>query len=247
MIKTSYLKLYWKLSSIFSLALLLVIAMSSFVLANEDDDYNFPTGNHEGGGVRGQVTGCEAQASNPVSLAPKDTQALTVSDSPELLFYVPDVTQASTLEILLLDQDNEVVYRDEFAPGDKPGIISVNLVDNSNSDALKINSLYHWYLVQACGGIDTPNIVADGSIQRIKLEPDLANKLENAAQLEKVKLFQSANIWYDAIANLSQLKCNSAVETKATQGLIQLENINDNFKLFSQSLASYCLNNVETE
>jgi hypothetical protein len=74
MIKTSYLKLSWKLSSIFSLALLLGIAMSSSILANED----------------------------------------------------------------------------EFAPGDKPGIISVNLVDNSNSDVLKINSLYHWYLVQAC-------------------------------------------------------------------------------------------------
>jgi hypothetical protein len=89
--------------------------------------------------------------------------------------------------------------------------------------------------------------VADGSIQRIKLEPDLANKLENAVQLEKVKLFQSANIWYDAIANLSQLKCNVAVETKAAQGLIQLENINDNLNLFSQSLDSYCRNNVETE
>ena len=125
MIKTDLIKLFGTLS----LALLLGVAMSSSVVANDDEYYNFPTGNHEGGGVRGQATSCTAEAENPVPLTPKNSEIFTVSESPELLFHVPDVVQASTLEIVLLNRDDEIVYRDRFESGYKPGIVSINLVD----------------------------------------------------------------------------------------------------------------------
>lgn len=242
MIKTDFLKLCSRLS----LALLLGIAWSNSAIANEDEYYNFPTGNHEGGGVRGQMTGCATEASNPVPLASKDIQT-TVSESPKLLFHVPDVIQASTLEIILLNQDSEIVYRDEFDPGYQPGIVSVDLVDHSNNRVLKIDSPYHWYLVQECEGETTPKIVAYGSLKRIELEQDLADKLDNASQLEKVKLYQSADIRHEAIANLVQLKCNVVAETKAAQKWMQVEKIDNITSLFYQSFDNYCGENLEAK
>lgn len=243
MIKTDLIKLFGTLS----LALLLGVAMSSSVVANDDEYYNFPTGNHEGGGVRGQATSCTAEAENPVPLTPKNSEIFTVSESPELLFHVPDVVQASTLEIVLLNRDDEIVYRDRFESGYKPGIVSINLVDRRNNNALKIDNSYHWYLVQECEGLTTPNIVADGSLERIELDRNLADKLENASQLEKVKLYQAESIWYEAIANLAQLKCNVATETKAAQKWMDVENINNVPNLSSQFLDNYCKKDLEAQ
>lgn len=235
-----------KLSKILSLVLIST-AISRAAIANENEEYYFPTGVHEGGGVRGNSTGCAADAKNPVPITSQNSQDLTTSDSLELLFQVPDVIHASTLEVMLLDQNNQVVYQNEFDPGYQPGIVGVNVTDNSNSNALKIGSSYHWYLIQECDGIDTPNIVADGSLKRIKLEQELAEKLANASQLEKVKLYQSANIWHEAIANLAQLKCNNLVNSENNQQLMEIKNLNDILNLSSQSFDSYCSNNFALE
>ena len=89
--------------------------------------------------------------------------------------------------------------------------------------------------------------MADGSLERIELDRNLADKLENASQLEKVKLYQAENIWYEAIANLAQLKCNVATETKAAQKWMDVENINNVPNLSSQFLDNYCQKDLEAQ
>ena len=242
MIKPNFLNL----ASILSLSLLLSSAISSSAIANETDYSNFPTGRHEGGGTRGKVNSCAIEAKNPIPLTSEDNNTLTVSDSPELFFHVPDVIQASTLNIVLLNQNDEVVYQNEFEPGDKPGLVSVHLTDNSNSNVLKVDDLYHWYLVQECDDVSTPKIVANGSLQRIELNLDLASKLKNASPLEKVKLYREANIWHEAIANLANLKCNIADQSMIAEQLIQIDNLNDNTNLLSQ-FSNICPSASEAE
>lgn len=138
------------------------------------------------------------------------------------------------------------MYQNEFDPGYKPGLVSVHLTDNNNSNVLKINDLYHWYLVQECDDVSTPKIVADGSLQRIELNLNLASKLKNASPLEKVKLYREANIGHDAIANLANLKCNIADQSMIAEQLMQLDNLNDNTNLFSQFL-NICPSASETD
>ena len=236
---------YSKLCSIFSLPLLLTTVISGSAIANEDNFDLFPTGEHEGGGTRGGAIGCAIEADNPVPLIPQNTRILTVSGSPELLFYVPDVAGASALELVLLDKDDRVVYRDELNPGYQPGIVSIDLVDRSNSDTLKIDRLYHWYLVRDCDEMPTPKIVANGSLQRVKLEPALADKLENASTIEQVKLYQKADIWHEAIVNLARLKCDLTAEKFSSQVNIDDKEIEHYTRLLIQSKENYCHKNSE--
>ena len=235
-----------KLSTSIAVALLSGSAMVNPAIANDNEYFNFPTGLHEGGGVRGRGIGCVASnANNPMPFAPQNVQTLTVSESPELLFYVPDVDQASTLDVVLFDLDNNMVNRQEFPERDSSGIVSVNLVDQSNSNGLKLDSSYTWQLIQECAGSAVPNILAEGSLKRIELDKNLAEKLEFSSPSQKVKLYQAANIWHEAIANSTELKCDSNAQNIATPKWLNVENIDDNSeRLFSQSLNSYCPNNI---
>ncbi|MEO0927477.1 MAG: DUF928 domain-containing protein [Cyanobacteria bacterium J06643_13] len=236
-----------QLCSLIGLALLLA-GVGSPVLAGEEEYYDFPTGEHEGGGVRGKGIGCVAlEANNPQPFIPQESQALTISPVPELLFYVPDVDQASTLDLLLLDQDDRVVSRTEFQPGVQPGIVSLNLVDQSNNNVLRLNSSYSWYLIQECAGHKIPKVVASGSLKRIELESSLALKLQHASLAEKIKLYQGANIWHEAIANLAQLKCSATAEPPSFQTLIEVDENYQSSNLFSQSLDTYCSANLKAE
>ena len=235
-----------KLSKTFSLTLLFAPVVSSVAVAQGEDYDNFPTGDHEGGGVRGALISCATNANYPVALVPEAATTLTTSPSPTLLFDVPDVVQASTLEVVLRDRDNRVVYQNELETGYQPGIIGLNLFDESNFNALKVNNSYHWYLIQECENIAEPNIVANGSLQRVELDGELAQKIDNASGLEKVKLYQEANIWHEAIANLANMKCNSKAEGVVSQKWID-EEFSNLLNLSNRSFQSYCLNNLESE
>ena len=231
-----------KVFSILSLSLLSTSVISSSALADNDNLDLFPTGEHEGGGTRGSTASCAVEVeAEPVSLIPKNTRVLTVSSSPQLLFHVPDVVAASALDLILLDEDNQVVYQDEFVPGYKPGIASVNLVDQTNFDTLKIDRLYHWYLVRDCEDIPTPKIVTNGSLQRIELDSALAKQLKDASTNERIKLYQEADIWHEAIANLAQLQCNLSADKFSDRLKMQSEDLNNYAQLLAQSDKNYCI------
>ena len=235
-----------KLGKTFSLTLLFAPVVSSVAVAQGEDYDNFPTGDHEGGGVRGALTSCATNANYPVPLVPEAATTLTTSPSPTLFFDVPDVVQASSLEVVLLDGDNNVVYQNELETGSQPGIIGFNLSNEGNYSALKVNNSYHWYLIQECDNSAEPNIIAKGSLQRVELDGELAKEISNASGLEKVKLYRQADIWHEAIANLANFKCNSQAESVVTQEWIDEEFTNIP-NLSNQSFQSYCLNKPDSE
>lgn len=231
-----------KFRQIFSLALLFASAMSSAAVAEGDDYYNFPTGDHEGGGVRGTSMTCNTNVNYPVPLVPQ-AETLTTSPSPTLFFDLPDVVQASTLEVVLLDSKDRVVYQNGLE-SDRSGIVGLNLFDESNSNALKVNSPYHWYLIQECGNNPEPNIVASGSLQRVKLNRKVVRQIDNASGLEKVKLYKQAGIWHEAIASLADLQCDCEAEF-VSQKWIDEEFTDSNLE--NRDLQSYCLDDSKLD
>ena len=234
---------FQKLCQIFSFTLLFAPVMSSIAVAQGEDYDHFPTGIHEGGGVRGTSNTCATNANYPVPLVPKDAKTLTASPSPTLFFKVPDLAQASTLEVVLLDDNNQVIYQNELPTNDRSGIIGLNLFDETNSQALQVNNSYHWYLIQQCGA--EPDIVANGSLQRVELDSELTQKINNASGLEKVKLYRQAGIWHEAIANLANLKCDFKTEFMSQKWLD--EEFTNIPNLSNQSFQNYCLNNSNSE
>ena len=235
---------FQKFCKIFSLTLLFAPAISLAAVAQGEDYYNFPTGDHEGGGVRGTLTSCATNVNYPVSLVPEASKTLTTSASPTLFFDVPDVILASTLEVVLRDRDDRIVYQNGFETGYQPGIIGLNISDESNSNALKINDLYHWSLIQECENSAEPHIVANGSLQRVELDGELVQRINNTSGIEKVKLYQEAELWHEAIANFVDMKCDSQGEIVSAWND---EEITDSLNLLNRSFQSYCLDNSELE
>lgn len=237
--KTNYLKQY----KILVIAWLFSTAMSNAVMASEEEFADFPTGEHEGGGVRGEVASCTTKAQTPIPLIPKETHALTISAVPELLFYVPDEIPASTLKIVLLDRDNQIVFQNEFDSNYKPGIVSINLVDRNDSDGLEIGNSYYWYLVQDCEDVSTPDIVASGLLKRVELDRNLAKKLKTVPKLERLNLLQEAKLGHDAITTLAQIRCDYAEESLIYRQWLQPESADTMTELLTQS-DDYCQNKL---
>ncbi len=236
-----------KLYKILSLTLLFSSVMSN-AIAQESDYNSFPTGEQEGGGVRGKVNNCSSYTAYPIPLIPQNSQTLTTSETPKLFFDVSDVQQDIDLDFLLLNQNDEIVYQNLLKADHKSGLISLNVSDQSNSDSLKINDTYHWYMVQNCENTDTPKVVANGSLKRIELEEKLVKKLAGASLVEKINIYQEANIWYETLDNLTQLKCsasNASITDTQIEPVINIANIS--VESFNNSLATYCAANLEAQ
>ncbi len=152
-----------KLFKTFTLALLMSF-IAPKVFAESVDYYNFPTGEHEEHGVRGSFTSCSFDTSYPVPLAPQDRKILTASASPKLFFDVSNIGQEIELDFLLLNQNNEIVWQNNFKTSAKSRLVSLNLLDATNDDTLIVDSNYHWYLVDNCQNKSQPKIVANGSL-----------------------------------------------------------------------------------
>ena len=233
------------LCRILSLSLLFSSAIPN-AFAEEVDYYNFPTGEQEGGGVRGESVASCNNASYPVPLIPQDSQSLTTSASPNLFFDTSNIQQATTFDFLLLDRNNQVVYQDVLKTNNNLGLIGLELADADNANELQLNNAYHWYLVQQCEDFAEPKIVANGSLKRIELEDKLAHKITDASATDKVNIYQESNIWYEAVEHLTQLKCNTSNTEEVERQLAQIAEIADiSVEALNNSLDNYCAANLK--
>ena len=220
----------------------------SNVVAHEKDYNNFPTGQQEGGGVRGQVVSCTSDVSYPVPLVPQDTQTLTTLASPKLFFDASNVERTIALDFLLLDRDDEIVYQNVLKSDRQSGLISLDLVDRYNSNELKTNHSYHWYLVQKCGDRSNPKIVANGSLRRIELDKKLAVKINKASAIDRIGIYQEANVWHEKLEYIAQLKCSDSNTNLLDRQLARVSNLTDiSPKLSTKSLSNYCATNLQAE
>ncbi len=176
-----------------------------------------------GGGTR---SGCNFANSNQlVALIPERTIAKTTKANPKFYFYIPENTAGKQLEFVLRDKDDRQVYESTFTSNGKSGIISIEL-PATKSNLLAANENYHWYLSLLCNSANrSQDMVLEGSIQRVDLDASLAQKLERATIIERVELYQSASIWYDAVATLAELKLSSPEIFTDSQWQALLESI----------------------
>ncbi len=159
-----------------------------------------------GGGTRdGGRCPQDAMTSQPLTaLSPVTEPGLTVADRPTFLAYVPQTT-AQTVEFSLFDQNNKGIYQTTFALTNTPGIVSFRLPPKA--PPLEIGKDYTWSLAMIC---NPKNRLQDqfvrGRIRRIQLDWALMNQIEKASPKERVSLYRSADVWYEAILTLFELQ-----------------------------------------
>ena len=157
-----------------------------------------------GGGSRGN---CIANQGQLVALVPENSVAITASNTPKLFFYVPETTQSHLIEFVVRNQQDELVYESMLQKGNRAGIITVELPANLQQDELKTNEDYHWYLSMVCDRQKrSHDVVVEGWIRRVELEPALNQKLQQASIIEQANFYQNQGIWYDALSVIAGSK-----------------------------------------
>ncbi|NJO43540.1 MAG: DUF928 domain-containing protein [Cyanobacteria bacterium RU_5_0] len=209
-------------------------------------DLGSPPGRQRGGASRDGVTLSEASSDNPIScpsvahpltaLAPafelpdanqdgtsdgESVWGYTTETHPTLWFYTPHIlTPERAAEFVLLDNEGNEVYRTTLVePEMSAGIVQVSLPETV---ALEENKMYEWYFLVNC---DAGNpMYTRGGIQRVALDANLTNQIQQASLAEQAALYASNGIWYDALTILMELRlANPTDRTIATNLLTFLE------------------------
>lgn len=195
-------------------------------------DFGLPTHRRDGGS-RGVQDSCVANTANQnlMALIPEKVVGINAAASPKLFFYVPKIKETSTLEFVLRNQKDQLIY-ETFLSTEGNGIMSVEIPGDVDSSLLKAGEKYHWYLSMICNNHQrSRDIVAEGWMHQKNLDQNLQEKLNNASSLEKVAIYRQQGIWFDALSVLAE---NLDSETESTMmhqqwsemlGSVGLENL----------------------
>ncbi len=169
-----------------------------------NSNYGLPT-NRRDGGSRGGGDNCLANANNSdlVALIPNETLGINASASPTLFFYVPEVSQQKTIEFVLRNEQDELMY-EAFLTTPGKGIMSVKIPAVINSNQLETDQNYHWYLSMICNPQErSRDVVVEGWLRQEEIDRSVEQKLQSATSIEKAELYSEQGFWYDAIATLA--------------------------------------------
>lgn len=171
-----------------------------------------------GGGTRGGCSQDENRSLDLTLLIPNDQarKGLTVAEYPTFFAFVPQ-TKARKGEFILYDRtDKKVIYRTTFDLRDIPGIVSLQLP--KDREALKIDRDYEWRFLLHCKPNDdrSEDVMKRGRIKRVAANQEIAKIQSNANPLEKARIYQKNNLWYDALQTLAEIRTTAASNSDAT-------------------------------
>lgn len=174
-----------------------------------------------GGGTRGPS--CIQRGEAPLTvLMPSNNVGTTVAANPTFFWYVPK-TSAKSAEFLVVDDKENQVYLTTFALSGTPGVAQLRLPANV---PLEIGKNYLWQFVLICDPLDrSKDKFVRGFSRRTKLSPALKTKLEQAALLEKARLYAQAGIWHETLITLAQLRSSRPAEWEELLRSVGLESI----------------------
>ena len=152
-----------------------------------------------GGGTRG----IGSETLELVVLAPDHT-GLTTKEQPTLYWYVSEPVQARLEVTLINDDDIDPELEQAVDTSGQAGIQSMDLAKTRTR--LVPGKEYRWFVsVVAGSGQRSNDIVASGTIQRIKPSADLQKEIAGANETALMDVYARGGIWYDAIDAASRL------------------------------------------
>lgn len=136
--------------------------------------------------------------------------AATIAEHPSFWFYVPYSSDFAYGEFVLEDEaQNQTIYKTSLTRA--PGVISLSLP--SKAAPLEIGKRYRWYFNIYCKKDN--QIIADveGYVKREQLNSVLKTQLEKATPSQRVALYGTNGIWYEALSAAAQLRRTQPQET----------------------------------
>lgn len=188
--------------------------VGNYVARPSNEKLTFITANRGAPGMRysgatrsgGSIdVGCQSSSEPMTALVPATNRGMSTAERPTFFYYLPKTSQP--LEFALLDENDDLIYRTEFAPNKIPGVVSINLSTLAGAPPLEIGKNYHWFMSIICDRQDrSTDIYVNGWIQRIEPEPALKRELQKATPKERVSLYAVNGIWHDALKTLYETR-----------------------------------------
>ncbi|WP_052128410.1 DUF928 domain-containing protein [Neosynechococcus sphagnicola] len=156
----------------------------------------------EGAGTRGPCIKGD-KALTPIM--PQTNPALTVSAYPSFFWYVP-TTPAKIAELVVLDENDQELYKTTLPLTGKPGILSFSM-PQTGTQPLEVGQTYHWQFSIVCSPQEpSENAFVEGWIQRVETTPALLSQLKAAKPRQYAAVYAATGIWDDALTTLAQLR-----------------------------------------
>jgi Domain of Unknown Function (DUF928) len=183
---------------------------------NNNSDYGLPSHRRDGGSRGGDDTCVGDQTTNLVAIVPEETIGINASTSPKLFFYVPKINQGKTLEFVLRNEQDELMY-EAFITTTGEGIISVDVPADVQANIDKKEQNYHWYLSLICNFQQrSRDIVVEGWMRQSVMDVATKKELDSADSIAQAELYHQQGFWFDALAVLA-----NNYESKVAQPMIK--------------------------
>ncbi|MBD2481389.1 DUF928 domain-containing protein [Planktothrix sp. FACHB-1365] len=160
--------------------------------------------NREGSGSR---TGCPAVTKPLTAIIPNSKIDLTLSAYPTFWVYVPYQSNGeSQAEFILLDDQEEAIFKEKITLSGTPGIIKFKLPQNA--PALEVGKIYYWQFAFICNPqIRAEDDYVQGAIQRVTPTAALINQLEQSTTpLEQIEVYAQNKFWYETLTMLGSMR-----------------------------------------
>lgn len=159
--------------------------------------------NRRDGGSRGSCGFSERLGF--VALVPESGVNLSASASPKLYFHLPETTREQTLELVLRDAADRLVYEQFLTVSGKSGIMSVEIPLPTAQKSQRAENNYHWYLSSICDPQNrSQDIVLEGWIGHRQISEAKQQKLANLSAQEKFNFYKDQGFWHDSLELATQ-------------------------------------------
>jgi hypothetical protein len=197
----------------------------------------------EGAGTRGPA--CVQGEPNLTVLLPPTNLGLTTADYPQFFWFVPQ-TRAKSMKFSLFqgdDQDptQQLIYEQTLDTPTAPGVVRFALPKAESAAPLQVDRDYFWTVTLVCQPDDpSRNISAEGWIQRVAIEPDLAKALATAKASDRPQIYAENGYWFETLASLANLRCENAGNAALTKSWVKLLTSVKLGRLANQPLHQVC-------
>jgi Domain of Unknown Function (DUF928) len=148
----------------------------------------------------------------------------TIAGRPTFWFYVPfRADQERMVEFVIIDENEEDFYRGRFSLTDTPGIVKIQLPEQST---LEEDKLYRWVFSVICNPANrSGDITVDGWVRRVRVDHDL-EALASAPLRDQAIAYANKRLWHETLNALAALRLANPQDEEALQAWRELlENV----------------------
>lgn len=222
-------KIFYRILSASILALLLLGVSEAYAEYKAPSTQRAPGGRTSSSGTRG---GCLGTAKLPlITLAPQQHIGQTASTHPTFAWFVPNSPELKMVfSIYEYSANGSLKMVKQIDLKTSPGIMKLSLP--KDIPGLTIGKKYLWQVAIICNeNYPSNDLVTRAELEVVQLQSNVKALLDTTKDpLQKVDIYASAGLWYDALDEALKTDNNlqsKKVVTSLLEDLAQIEKSND--------------------